>query len=167
MSHTLTYKVCSKCKDIKHWHKFSKDRRNNDGLQSQCKDCVSLCHKRRYDSKRNEILQAKKDHHQNNKDSINAKKKEYRKLNPEKIRDSEWRKKGIDPQQARQAFAKSNQCQICRSTTRLVPDHSHDTGIVRGILCNKCNLGIGLFSDNPELLQNAVGYLQSAAGPVS
>ena len=167
MSHTLAYKVCSKCKETKHWHKFSKDRRNSDGLQSQCKGCTSLCHKRRYDSKRSDILQAKKDYHQDNKDSINAKKKEYRKLNPGKIRDSEWRKKGIDPRQARQAFAKSNQCQICESTIRLVPDHSHDTGIVRGILCNKCNLGIGLFNDNPELLKNAVGYLQSAVGPVS
>lgn len=39
-------------------------------------------------------------------------------------------------------------------------DHNHETGFIRGILCRKCNLGIGFFGDNPELLINVAHYLQ-------
>lgn len=42
-------------------------------------------------------------------------------------------------------------------------DHDHDTGTMRGILCNKCNVGIGFFRDNPLLLESAYDYLRRFA----
>ena len=39
-------------------------------------------------------------------------------------------------------------------------DHCHNTGKVRGLLCNECNRGIGLLKDSPELLQAAKDYLE-------
>lgn len=50
-------------------------------------------------------------------------------------------------------------CFICHSEEDLVVDHDHDTGDVRGILCRKCNSGLGMFKDNPELLTKAAEYL--------
>lgn len=50
-------------------------------------------------------------------------------------------------------------CTICGSTDRLVPDHDHTTGEVRGILCDSCNHGLGNFADNVERLRAAVRYL--------
>ena len=52
-------------------------------------------------------------------------------------------------------------CQICGSTERLHIDHNHSTGKYRGILCSKCNQGIGLLNDDSNLLQKASIYLQS------
>lgn len=39
-------------------------------------------------------------------------------------------------------------------------DHDHKTGKVRAILCRKCNLGLGCFVDNPEIMRSAAAYLR-------
>ena len=39
-------------------------------------------------------------------------------------------------------------------------DHDHSTGKVRGILCQNCNVAIGLLRDNPDLLRAAAEYLE-------
>lgn len=50
-------------------------------------------------------------------------------------------------------------CLICRSKRKLDIDHDHKTGIVRGLLCRSCNLGLGYFKDNPILLARTIKYL--------
>ena len=55
-------------------------------------------------------------------------------------------------------------CPICDKTTiagisKVVLDHCHKTGAVRGWLCESCNTGIGRFDDNPEIVYKAIEWL--------
>lgn len=57
-------------------------------------------------------------------------------------------------------------CPICLKTTiagitKVVLDHNHETGGVRGWLCESCNTGIGRFDDNPEMVKRAVTWLEN------
>lgn len=51
-------------------------------------------------------------------------------------------------------------CAIC-TTFMAKPhlDHCHRTGEIRGLLCGRCNAGLGFFRDNPFALTQAIGYL--------
>lgn len=59
---------------------------------------------------------------------------------------------------------KTSECVICGSREPLVVDHDHKTGMIRGMLCNHCNRGLGHFRDDPSLLEFARIYLLSSLG---
>ncbi len=106
-----------------------------------------------------------------------AKRRQYRYQRPskEKIRErnllSDY---GITPADYEAMFvAQGGLCAICRKAEtkknryggvrRLAVDHCHRTGKVRGLLCHKCNSGIGYFSDDPVLLLVALRYLEASS----
>ena len=55
-----------------------------------------------------------------------------------------------------------NRCAICGSEDKLRLDHCHATGFIRGVLCNSCNLALGLLGDGLGQLRKAVKYLEDA-----
>lgn len=56
-------------------------------------------------------------------------------------------------------------CDLCgKPMQRKCVDHHHDTGKVRGILCNGCNVGLGSFQDSAPLLRKAAEYLEKHCG---
>lgn len=56
--------------------------------------------------------------------------------------------------------SQGNLCAICQEDGVMNIDHDHSTGKVRGILCNKCNQGLGLFRDNIDFMKSAISYLE-------
>lgn len=43
---------------------------------------------------------------------------------------------------------------------KLVVDHCHKTGKVRGLLCHNCNRALGLLQDDIQSIENAKAYLE-------
>jgi hypothetical protein len=82
--------------------------------------------------------------------------------NPDKRRALEWKRLGItDCESAERLWSAPHVCQICGTQTgNFRIDHDHKTGKVRGLLCHKCNVGIGYFLDDPALLMKAIQYLE-------
>lgn len=71
---------------------------------------------------------------------------------------------GCGPKLLQPAFQKfdTSQCGICESVNGLVGDHHHGSNTPRGVLCERCNLGLGQFFDDPDLMMRAIEYLTSS-----
>ena len=114
----------------------------------------------------------------NNPDKERAKKEKWRKANMEKVNSYQKQKRKENPEVEREKKYKKlygitlheynkmyeeqkGKCSICGEFLEvLYVDHDHKSGIVRGLLCNKCNTGIGFFKDTISLLESAIHYLK-------
>jgi hypothetical protein len=82
------------------------------------------------------------------------------------IADKNWRLRkryGLSVEEVQSMYeSQHGRCAICfteiMGRNRHI-DHDHLTGKVRGILCQKCNMGLGSFDDNQIKLQAAINYL--------
>lgn len=84
-----------------------------------------------------------------------------------------WASYGVDANRYQELLVEQGGCcAICRKPERhtagrsgklkdLAVDHCHTAGVVRGLLCGSCNTAIGLFNDDPALLDAAKDYLAS------
>jgi len=96
--------------------------------------------------------------------------KEYRKNNKkdEKEANRLYQKKtkyGITKEEYYNLFeSQGNKCLICgcefNGRIKGVIDHNHNTGVVRGLLCQKCNSLLGMANEDPKILENAILYLK-------
>jgi hypothetical protein len=71
---------------------------------------------------------------------------------------------GLEPEDYRALFeSQHGACAICGKPetpgSRLHVDHDHTTGAVRGLLCNHCNVLIGMAGEDPATLRKAIAYL--------
>lgn len=68
-------------------------------------------------------------------------------------------------------FIQNGVCRICKEPEKslngkgtglkpLAIDHCHETGEVRGLLCSRCNIGIGSLKHSPDLLRKAALYCE-------
>lgn len=159
-------KICTKCGVEKPYREFNKRRASSDGLNTRCKSCLSNIRKK--DSKRKaKDRQYKRDKYENDKEYRENRKsysREWHVRNKSRSRDNQLsRKYGLNQEDLDDLInQQENRCAICGDEFQETPniDHCHETGKVRGLLCRTCNVGLGHFKDNLELLQSAIRYLE-------
>jgi hypothetical protein len=99
-----------------------------------------------------------------NRDLINQRRRESRKKSGPDT-DYLTRRYGLTIDQYRVLLDRQGgKCAICggnENGRRFAVDHCHDTGRIRGLLCMKCNTGIGKLRDSVDLLRKAIAYLES------
>ena len=95
--------------------------------------------------------------------------KKRRKIEPEAYRAIQYKRRyGITIEQFDAMVVSQNGlCAICqepfppiRKKMAIHVDHCHDTNHVRGLLCARCNVGLGLFGDSIDRLVDASAYLK-------
>lgn len=129
-------KTCTKCGVTKPLSNYNRDAKKTSGYRSHCKSCTSTGYRQW---------------------SVSGERGRVSKLRSRfgmSVEDYD-----------RILAAQNNGCAICGKSPsengkRLSIDHNHDTGKVRGLLCQPCNTGIGLLNDSPSQLRLALRYLE-------
>ena len=116
---------------------------------------------------RKKLRDAAKRRHFNNRDAHLAYLKQYRQDNLSARQDYDLRRLyGISLEKYHEILeAQGGVCAICHThptKTRLSVDHDHQTGVIRGLLCHRCNLGIGAFCDSHERFRRVIEYLENS-----
>lgn len=132
-------RICIRCKLELPVSAFTKAKNGNKGYTSRCSKCIYDSY---YKNKNDKDKYIKKLYQI--KYYYNLSKEEYEKL----------------------VNNCNNSCLICRKSstelkTGLCVDHSHKTNKIRGLLCQDCNRGLGMFKENIQFLKNAINYLEN------
>lgn len=106
------------------------------------------------------------------KDRAKLYQREYRVKNPERVKNNSLRSSyGITMDAFEKILEQQNhKCAICGTDetfndkngrkSSFAVDHCHDTGKIRGLLCHRCNTGLGCFKESEDRLSAALEYLQ-------
>ena len=161
----------AKLKSVKRW------RENN-------KEKVAKLKKKYADKNKEKIAEYQRKYREKNKEKMKAYNIEYRKTNPPKKRTPEQyqkskpyrrevhlnKKYGLTVDEYKSMLAsQGGRCAICltddprgKKHNWFHVDHCHKTGKVRGLLCSRCNMGLGSFQDNADLLEEAINYIRKS-----
>ncbi len=107
----------------------------------------------------------------NDRERRQRKQREWNAANPRAVRECNLRKKyGMGVKEYEIMFGmQGGRCLVCGEPEtvcdgrgklkRLAVDHNHDTGEIRGLLCQKCNQALGLLGENPVIIRNLANYI--------
>lgn len=137
------FKHCGNCLRTLSVEDFAKNSSKKDGLQDRCKKCRAEHHQTHKHLRKQPSSRQKRHNMVRYKYGLNL-----------------WE---VDAMLVAQGHA----CAICKSPDWGRPspcvDHCHDTGKVRGLLCNLCNRALGMLKENPDVLEAAANYLRKHA----
>lgn len=163
MSETIVQKTkrCSRCKEDKSLADFGNNKSHTDGKQYYCKECKRIVDKGWKDRNptHSKMWREKNPHY-----SKERNRRRYEE-NPNVYIEYDLKRKYnltiVDVERMKEA--QNYKCRICSRVRKLIIDHCHDTGKVRGMLCNPCNTMLGKMGDNKagivQWCETATAYL--------
>lgn len=166
MEQGITSKTCTKCAETKPLSDFYKNKSGKLGLGSRCK----VCHRElAYSTRVGTSTAAWHVWKENNIDHLREYRRRLHKGRKDKAsaygRKNHLKRKFnlSSDEYSAMMVSQDGKCAICGLPSSpgksLAVDHNHTTGKIRGLLCTTCNLGLGSFKDNANLLQRASEYL--------
>jgi hypothetical protein len=145
-------KDCKKCGETKDATEFHLADSKTGRRRNQCKACQA----KYISAYKNADPEAMRDRWRK------ASRKYYK---TENRRNKTLRQYGLDESTYNKMYDSQNgECAICHRSITLVVDHCHTKGVVRGLLCNMCNVALGCMQDDVDRLRAAVLYLELAGG---
>lgn len=172
----MATRTCTACGESKSLPDFARSAAAKDGYHTWCKACKAS-RTRQWQAANAERLRAddRAKHAANPAIKREQSKRWYAKHKGRSTRDSRrnWklRRYGLTlADYDALCAAQDGLCALCGQTQGwarlhdLAVDHNHATGRVRGLLCHKCNVGLGHFEDSVDLLQKAIEYLLRTDG---
>lgn len=152
-------KICAACGEEKPLSAYRIRHQNDPRPRPRCKPCEADDQRRRFKAP-------------HRKERRNVVRREWAKNNPVAYQGQQnrrkFRAKGIEPTPDLLLRLESQKtCDICGEEAEryLHIDHDHDSGAFRGLLCGRCNVGLGHFLHEPWRLQKAKEYLQLTSSP--
>ena len=174
--------TCKYCKEEKSLDCFSRATRTPSGYATYCKDCKNERSRRHYNATREMRLEQMRQDRIKDPQKYRERYKKYYGKYRQEIRErvkkqraedntmyrNQWlrQKYGITVDDYNAMYEKQlGMCQICgvhssELSKPLHVDHCHETGLVRALLCTRCNAGIGQFLENTETMLSAIEYLK-------
>ena len=144
-------KVCKSCHELKPLDQFHRNKNNIDGRMSICIDCRREYKKTYYDKTQDhQRKRSKTYYHSHKEEMVNYR---LRSVYGISLEDKFNILKNQDFQCA--------ECRKFLSIEEAYVDHCHKTDRVRGLLCSKCNLALGLVDDAVNTLSNIKQYLEN------
>ena len=155
-------KKCFKCKIEKDLSEYGKDKYTKDGLTYRCKNCRNSQYNDYYkknpekQKQKNNLQKENRKKYYSSEDGVRSSRKSHLKRTYGiTIEEYEFKLNNQD-----------NKCAICNNYNThdkhgvLAVDHCHKTGLIRDLLCFKCNAALGAVNEDIDILKKMIKYLK-------
>ncbi len=156
-------KTCSQCGQEKSTDEFYPLPTRRCGVRSNCKVCAAK--RDRSTGKPRGPVPKYETEKERQKAKVEAGKRFRMRRGKDYARDHQLQHKfNITLDDYNRMFAEQNGCCVLcdrhqsEFKTRLAVDHNHETGGVRGLLCTRCNIRLGVL-ENRQFIEKAIKYL--------
>lgn len=137
-------KQCTRCREFKSLGEYYNYKASRDGKSYRCKSCddkARYAYRLKHADKQKEMQRRRQLRYK-----YNIELEEYEEM--------------LDKQGGKCAICGGDPVNTSSNNNKLVVDHCHETNVIRGLLCHRCNQALGLFKDSIENIKRAILYLK-------